>query len=160
MSLSQKIAAALDDQGANLSSPTTLVVDDGSQQLTLVLELATPIGVRCQNLEFSLPSSEPRPISALRRWAERVAARATYLMEPLKVVEADSTVGEVLLRSEGPTARNGRRAFYEVRIRSAGTLGIARVAFDESTRRREPESFTLTREVLERLVDDVEASAA
>jgi hypothetical protein len=160
MSLSQKIAAALDDPSANFASPSTVSVEEQPHRLSLALDMASPVGVRCRSLEFNSLGSSARPIEQLRAWADRLAVRATYLMEPLKVVEADDLEGEVLLRSQTPTPRQGRRAFYEVRINRSGSLQLSRVSFDESSRRRGLEPFTLTREVLERLVDDLTTSAA
>ena len=43
-------------------------------------------------------------------------------------------------------------------LRSEGTLHFARVRFDEETRRRRPTTCQMTREVLERLADDLVAS--
>src|SRR4051812_40716351 len=37
-----------------------------------------------------------------RQWADRVAERATGLLEPLKVLEVDATEDEAVLRSDGP----------------------------------------------------------
>ena len=76
-------------------------------------------------------------------------------MEPLRVVEIDPVGVEVELRSAAPTQRNGVRAYYEVRLRRGGTLDLARVVFDDATRTRRDEPFQMTREVLERLTDDL-----
>jgi hypothetical protein len=160
MNLSQKIAAALDDVGTNVASPTTVSVDDGLARVSLALELTSPVGVRCHNMEMTIPASEPRSLANLREWANRFVAKATYLMEPLAVVEADASAGEVLVRSNGPTSRGGRRAFYEARFTSSGDFRLSRVSFDEVTRRRDPEAFSLTREALERVVDDLVTTAS
>jgi hypothetical protein len=96
----------------------------------------------------------------LKAWGDRVAARVTYLMEPLVVIEVDPVGGEVELRSQSPTARNGQRTYYEVRMNRQGTLRLGRVAFDEQTRRRSAVTCQLTREVIERLTDDLVASLA
>jgi hypothetical protein len=155
MSLSRKIADALDDQGGTVVTPTVLHAEDGPFQMTIRYDLASPVGLRCQSLDFVAASAANRSLDELRAWAQRLASRASYLMEPLKFVEADALANEVLLRSDGPTPRQGRRAFYELRIQSPGTVRLSRVSFDETSRRREPESFQLTREALERLVDDL-----
>jgi hypothetical protein len=159
MNLSQKIAAALDDPGASADFPATLSVEDGLARLLVTVDLASPVGVRCQSLEMTIPASSPLSLTRLREWATRFVAKATYLMEPLAVVEADASVGEVLVRSSGPTSRGGRRAFYEARFNSVGSFRLTRASFDEASRRREPEPFSITREVLERLVDDLVVTA-
>jgi hypothetical protein len=76
-------------------------------------------------------------------------------MEPLVVLEQDALAGNVAIRSHAPTARGETRAYYEIRIGGAGCLHFARVAFDDSIRRRHGVDCMMTREVLERLIDDI-----
>src|SRR5262249_6011764 len=97
---------------------------------------------------------------ALRAWGERLAGRVSYLMEPLKVLEVDPAGGEVQIRSQNPTTRSEQRGYYEVRLFEDGTLRMERLAFDEATRQRRPIPCQFTREVLERLADDIAASVA
>ena len=90
----------------------------------------------------------------------RLAGRITYLMEPLKVLEVDSGGGEVQIRSQSPTARDGERGYYEIRLFRQGMLRMQRFIYDASTRQRRESPCQLTREVLERLADDISASVA
>jgi hypothetical protein len=76
-------------------------------------------------------------------------------MESLVVLEVDPDGGEVELRSRAPSARGGRKSYYEARLSCSGALRLHRVAFDSSDRRRQAVPFQLSREVLERLVDDL-----
>jgi hypothetical protein len=158
MSLSQKIAAALDASPAPDAAPYDVTVEDAPHRLTLRLTAAGPIGLAFDALDFATSARSEWPPDALKSWGDRLAARVTYLMEPLVVVEHDVERGEVELRSHAPTARGPQRSFYEVRLGRQGTLHLARVAFEESNRRRHPAPCQMTREVLERLVDDVVAS--
>ena len=66
--------------------------------------------------------------------------------------------GEAALRSQSPTPRGELRSFYEVRLRSEGSLTFRRVAFESEARRRKSVPCQMTVEVLERLVDDLVAS--
>jgi hypothetical protein len=79
-------------------------------------------------------------------------------MEPLKVLEVDSGGGEVHIRSQSPTSRDDQKSYYEVRLFKQGVLRLGRRSFDEATRRRAVVPCRLTREVLERLGDDIVAS--
>lgn len=161
MSLSQQIVDALDKLPADLATPRELHASSGPHRLTLFLRLASAIGVEVEALEFSIATPEPadRSTESLRAWADRVANRVTYLMEPLVLLELDDEGGVAELRSQTPTARDGRRAFYEVRLNRQGTLRLRRLAFDEEDRRRQETPFQLSREVLERLADDLVATA-
>ncbi len=161
MSLSRQIAAALDDLSAISATPHDLTAESGPHRLTLSVRLASPVGVEVEALEFAVhdPSRPERSLDDLRAWANRVADRVTYLMEPLVLLEVDADGGQAELRSRNPTARDGRRAYYEVRLHRQGTLRLHRVAFDEADHKRRETHFQLSREVLERLTDDLVATA-
>ena len=81
----------------------------------------------------------------------------TYLMEPLRSSRSTPAGGEVQIRSHNPTTRGEHRGYYEVRLFKQGTLRMERHAFDEATRQRRTVPCQLTREVLERLADDIAA---
>jgi hypothetical protein len=155
MSLSKKIVAGLDEHGGpNL----LLACEDGPNRLTLDIELATPVGVSCRWLEFVTSARSAWSTGELKAWGDRIAARVTYLMEPLVVLEADAEEIEVSLRSKVPTTRDDRRSYYEIRLNRAGMLRMERIAYDEVARTRKSTAFQLTREILERLIDDLVAS--
>ena len=127
--------------------------------MTLHLTALDSVGVAFDSLEFVATDRTEWSSEALNAWGERLAARVTYLMEPLMVLEIDAGGGEVQIRSQAPTARGDQRGFYEVRLFSSGTLRMERFAFDEATRQRQRTTCQITREVVERLADDIAASA-
>jgi hypothetical protein len=161
MTLSRKIDVALDGPDAG-TPPCDLVLEDGGHRLAVHLTASGPVGLAFDSLELSATPREGAGAgwspAALKAWGERIAARVSYLMEPLVVLEQDALAGEVAIRSHAPTARGDLRAFYEIRIAPGGTLHLARLGFDEASRRRRPVDCMMTREVLERLVDDIVAS--
>jgi hypothetical protein len=160
MSLSIKIAAAVDAlSGAGVSPPYEAAAEAAGARLTLHLTAAGAVGLAFDALEFTAADRAERSPEALRAWADRLADRLTYLMEPLAVLEHDLGSGELVLRSQTPTARDGRRTFYEVRLRRDGTMRLGRVAFDDSARTRTPAPCRMTVEALERLADDLVACA-
>lgn len=158
MSLSRKIAAALDENTKAYTPPCEVTVEEGAHRLTLNLSAVDTVGVGLDSLEFATTSRPEWTVPELRAWGERLAARVTYLMEPLKILEIDATDGEVHLRSQSPTARDDRRGYYEVRLYRQGSLRMERCSFDEVARRRSKVPCQFTREVLERLADDIAAS--
>jgi hypothetical protein len=160
MSLSQKIAAALDARPDPGALPCETAAEDGAHRLALRLTAAGPVGLAFSTLEFATAARAEWTADALKGWADRLAARVTYLMEPLVVLEHDVDAGDVELRSQSPTPRAQTRTYYEVHLNRAGTLRLSRVAFDEATRRRRAVDCQMTREVLERLADDIVASVA
>jgi hypothetical protein len=159
MSLSQKIAAAIDENTRAYILPCAVTVEDGPNRLTLSLTALDTVGVAFDSLEFVATDRAQWSSDALRSWGERLAARVTYLLEPLKVIEIDAAGGEVQIRSQAPTARAQQRGFYEVRLYKQGSLRMERFVYNDATRERQRTACQLTREVVERLADDIAASA-
>jgi len=160
MTLSRRIAAALDERARAQDATSTVSVDDGPNRLQLDLTALDSVGVSFDALEFATTQRPEWSADDLTAWGERIAKRVTYLMEPLKVVEIDAAEGEVQIRSDAPTPRAELRGYYEILLGRAGTCRLHRFVFDETTRRRRRASCNLTREVLERLIDDIAATAA
>lgn len=159
MSLSRKIAAEVDDLVKTGAPPRCIRVSEGPHAIDLPVTLATPMGVECSGFEFRADDRGALSMDELRAWGDRLSARVTYLMEPLKPQEADALAGEVLMRSGAPTEKGGRRSYYEARLKSTGALRFDRIAYDESARTRKPIPCQFTSEVVERLADDLVATA-
>jgi hypothetical protein len=154
MSLSTAIAAELD---ARPDQTGIVSAQDGPDLLALDISAHAPVGVMLEHLDYSVsdPSRPEWTIDELQAWGDRLAKKVTYLMEPLVVLEVDAQGGEVELRSQSPTPRGQLRSYYEVRLNKSGTLRLFRMTFDSTDRRRRPSQFQLSREVLERLADDL-----
>ena len=60
----------------------------------------------CALNEFSLEKSTAMS-EDLDAWAERIAASATGLLEPLRLIEIDRHLGNALLRSDARASRTG-----------------------------------------------------
>lgn len=159
MSLSQKIAAALDENTRAYNLPCAVSVEDGPNRLTLGLTSLDSVGVAFDGLEFVATDRTDWTSEALNAWGQRLAARVTYLLEPLKVLEIDAGGGEVQIRSQAPSARADQHGYYEVRLFRNGSLRMERYAFSDATRQRQRSTCQFTREVIERLADDIVASS-
>jgi hypothetical protein len=158
MSLSKKIAAALDENTRAYVLPCTVTVEDSPHRVTLHLTALDTVGVAFTSFEFATTSRAEWSSEALNDWGARLSNRINYLMEPLKVLEIDSGGGEVQIRSQSPTSRQEQRGYYEMRLFRQGMLRMQRFTFDEKARQRSSSPCQLTREVLERLADDIVAS--
>lgn len=160
MSLSQKIADALDAPLGPEGLPGDFTIESGADRLTLRLTASGPVGLAFDTLRFESGARPEWSDADLGDWSHRIASRVTYLMEPLVVLEHDTVGGAVEMRSEAPTARGELRSFYEMRLGRKGDVSLSRVTFDATTRRRRATSCQMTREVLERLADDLVACAS
>ena len=161
MTLSQKIADALENhaRSAGTVGPGTIQVATQDHRIALGQVVGGPVGVAFGELSFAATDPDPALSgSDLRSWGDRLAARLTYLMEPLVVLEVDAVAGSAELRSESPTTRGEVTSFYEVRLGRDRSLRLQRLRFDAATRQRRATACQLTGEVLERLTDDLVAS--
>ena len=158
MSLSKKIAAALDENTRAYVLPCTVTIEDAPHRVTMHLTALDTVGVAFTSIEFATTSRAEWTSEALSEWGNRLSSRITYLMEPLKVLEIDAGGGEVQIRSQTPTAREAERGYYEMRLFRQGMLRMQRFTYDGATRQRRESPCQLTREVLERLADDIAAS--
>jgi hypothetical protein len=158
MSLSQKIAAALDENTKAYVLPCSVTIEESPNRLTLHITALDTIGLACTALEFVTTRRSEWSSESLQEWGTRLAGRVTYLMEPLKVIEIDTAGGEVQIRSQSPTPRADQRGYYEIRLFREGNLRMERFVLDEAARQRRSTPCQLTREVLERLADDIAAS--
>jgi len=94
--------------------------------------------------------------TALRTWAERIAKRASGLLESLKVLEIDDSQNIAILRSDTPSRRDGVIAYYEVRVTGTSSANVRRYQIDSTKGRpREQVAFAVTNESLEKLVRDI-----
>lgn len=100
-------------------------------------------------------TAESAPKVELRPWAERVAGRATGLLEPLRLLEVDDARGEALLRSDAPARKGEELYYYEVKLEAVGRATVRRYQAAQTAGRREQVGFALTHEALAKLADDL-----
>jgi hypothetical protein len=92
----------------------------------------------------------------LTAWADKIAKRVTGLMEPLQVIEIDSTRQEAILRSQSPTNRGDQAFYYEVKLLGTSRADVRRYqSTPKSSNRRQQVAFALTHEVTAKLFSDL-----
>jgi hypothetical protein len=110
----------------------------------------------CLIRELSLTRiGEPPSGSTARGWAERVAAQVSGLLEPLALIEADTTQNVAILRSVPPSRRGDTVAYYEVILTGVSQATLRRYQVDTLGAKREQVAFALTHEVLARVAGDI-----
>lgn len=95
--------------------------------------------------------------AGLRARAERVAARATGLLEPLRVVEVDAPRLQAQLRSQSPSQRDEQNFYYEVLLTASGSGTVRRYQAAQGKEHRTQVLFALTHEALAKLAADLTA---
>jgi len=121
------------------------------------------IGVMLSYVVIEKDRQEEREATTyLKDVAEAIEKRINYLMEPLRIVEIDSTSNAVQIRSENPEVAEREVSYFEIVLRSGKWFGgrdhvsMHRYAHrpEEETNRRSI-GFPLTKQQFERLLNDL-----
>jgi len=92
----------------------------------------------------------------VRAWATRIADRATGLMEPLRLIEADAKQGKAILRSDAPAHRDGKALYYELELRQTDRKSATLQRFaGQIGEKREAVPFVLTHDAIVKLALDI-----
>lgn len=126
---------------------------DGGDRLVARVDQAGPLAVSCWELRLETDRLAGAPINRVKQVAEQVTRRVTYLLEPIQPIEADAEACVVQLRSTKPDDRGGVRSYYEVLVRTGGSVSLQRY---ESPRGqlRQAVAMNLTHEIVGRLAED------
>jgi hypothetical protein len=151
--LLQKLAEWRFDNGRQ-----TLTVADPETGWTAAVVADCGESVGCQLWEMNLTRPATAPSVDLKTRAERLAGRATGLMEPLRLIEVDVQGDTALLRSAAPQKRGDDLFYYEVLLRSA-SAGVRRYQSSTKGDARRQIAFPLTHEALAKLGADLTADA-
>lgn len=164
MSLSLDLAAALTPfTGRTFATPHPVSVSDATG-ITLSIELLAvdSVGVACEELRLDVPNLSSANLDTLKKWADGLCKRVTYLLETLNPLEYDAQGNEVLIRSQPPDTSSspGKTKYYEVQLSShgSGKFSLRRFETDRVTGGRAPVPLRITHEQLAKLVNDLTAT--
>lgn len=130
---------------------------DGGRRLSLGVARVDALAVAFTELRLETPALAGAPVARVRSVAERLSERVTYLLEPLTPVEIDRDLAVVQMRSTAPHEDGESTAYYELLVRTGGSLALRRYRKPRGAL-REPLDATVTREALARLVGDFVAA--
>lgn len=153
------LAESLQSRLANwkVSSRTTLseAFPNSGWTIQITAERSDAIAMEAWEVVLTRNAEIPAPAS-VQDWAKSIASRATGLLERLKLLETDAVRDEAILRSDSPTQKGDRVAYYEVHLVGTHTASVRRYQADRKQGTpREQVPFALTHEVLAKLVGDV-----
>ena len=160
MDVGRQAAATLKSWGSFSGEPRTLVVT--GDRFTIAVEVRAADSLGCSLAEVRVRSLQPLRLGLeqLRSWGARLSKRIRYLLEALETLEVDEAAGRLLLRSSPPeTKPDGAVLYYELLLEGSGQLLLRRYRFDPTTRERAEEPIVCTRELVEKMFDDLAASA-
>lgn len=139
------------------NAPETLTVADetGVWSAAVNAVAVDRVGARLWEAAFRRANTT-LDTAALKTWGEKIAARVTGLLEPLRLLEVDEQQRIALLRSDKPGQRGDAVLYYEVRLTADATATVQRFqASHQAEAKRQQIEFTLTHEALAKLASDV-----
>ena len=128
---------------------------ESGQTAAVAADCADRVGCRVWELNLTRPEAASADLKAR---AERVASRATGLMESLRLVEVDAGRDTALLRSAAPQKGGDELSYYEVLLHGRGA-GVRRYQAPAQGGARRQVAFPLTHEALAKLAGDLTADA-
>jgi hypothetical protein len=140
---------------ANIGSGGAATVTVEAQPRTLTCEIVerNTLAVSFNSLRLRTAELASADSARLERIGNALAAKLTYLMEPISPIEFDAQGCVVQLRSNPPQRDDDGRSYYELLVRRGGEIVLTRYR-KENGNARQPITATVTREVLSRLVGD------
>jgi hypothetical protein len=150
----QQQLGRLENAGGAFQSPELIQIDGEDFRLTCEVTGVGSLGCAVNHLTVQSEQLAGKPIEDLKVRAEHLAAKLTYLLEPIAPIEIDSDGCAVQLRSDPPHREGDERTYYELLVLRSGELSLRRFRA-EHHRPREPITAHFTREVLGRLADDL-----
>jgi hypothetical protein len=158
MTLKARFANQLTAIGPFASGEHVCEIDEGTQHLECQLTALDSLGCALTRLALRSPALAGQSIEGLKKTAEQLAAKLTYLLEPISPIEIDAAGCVVQLRSNPPQKEADRTSYYELLVSRAGEISLCRYS-RVSKQGRDLIAAQLTREVLLRLAGDFSAAA-
>ena len=134
----------------------TVAVEVAPRQIKCDTLERTSLAVSFQRLQLATSELASASAADLQRISKLLSDRLTYLLEPISPIEVDAQACVVQMRSNPPHKDDDGRSYYELLVRRGGEITLARYR-KENGAARQPIPATVTREVLLRLVGDIEA---
>jgi len=160
MDLGRQAASRLKSWGSFSGEPRILAVTGDRFAIAAEVRAADSLGCSLAEVRLRSLQSLQLGLEQLRNWGARLSKRIRYLLEALETLEVDEAAGRLLLRSSPPeTKPDGAVFYYEVLLEGSGQLLLRRYRFDPTTRERADEAIVCTRELVEKMFDDLAASA-
>src|SRR5262245_52575431 len=158
MTLKANTQTALSNLSTSGAAPQALAASDAGQRLTAQIVAIDGLALAFEHLTVVSDALATSPIEQLKKVADALSKKLTYLLEPISPIEVDADQCIVQLRSNPPQRDDNGTFYYELLVRRGGHLSLQRFQKQPGgTRHTVPAQ--VTREVFLRLVGDFSAAA-
>ena len=145
-------------KGYSSSAPTVVRVSDPTGiQIEIEFTQVDSLACAFRQITVHVPAMNQVAFDVLKRWADALSQRITYLLEQISPLEYDPAAGQVLIRSTRPDQLPQGAQYYEMVLSShgAGSFTLRRYSSIKGTPGRTPIDLQVTHEVLYKLCDDL-----
>jgi len=153
MNLKEKIDRELTQLSTSSADEHLLSIDVDHGKLECQLTAIDSMGCSFRNLELQTSKLADASVNELKDLSDSLSQRLSYLLEPIGLVEADDEHCVVQLRSNPPQQDEDATSYYELLLRSGGTISLCRYTKNRGGIRQVVPAM-VTREVLGRLATD------
>lgn len=158
MSLSQNVTAELERLNCPTTTSQAVSTSDGPHRFECELAALDSLGCAFSRFELHSDRLATATIDQLKKVAEQLSSRLTYLLEAIKPVEVDADQCVVQLRSMPPHKSDTGTSYYELHVCRGGLLNLCRYQAQPGQPREQVPAH-VTREVFLRLVQDFAEAA-
>ena len=145
-------------KGFSALTPVTVQVSDLTG-IVIEIEFTQVDSLACavRQITVHVPAISQAAFDVLKRWANALSQRITYLLEQVSPLEYDPAAGQVLIRSTRPDQLPDGTQYYEMVLSShgTGTFSLKRFCSVKGTPGRTQIDLQVTHEVLYKLCDDL-----
>ena len=132
---------------------------NGPDSVEIAVDLTAVDSMSCSSREIrlSVPALSGADFDTLKKWAEELCRRVTYLLENIGPLELDPDAGKVLIRSTPPHRQAGTMKFYEILLQShsGGNFSLRRFQSETGKPGRDQVEIQTTHEMLQKLIEDL-----
>ena len=158
MSLKTQAESALSNVATFTQGYHTIDLAEAACRLSADLVALDALALAFDHLTVTNQTLVNATIDQLKKVADRLSKRLTYLLEPISPIEVDANQCVVQLRSNPPQKDDNGTRYYELLVRRGGELSLRRFQ-KQAGGVREKIPAQVTREVFLRLVDDFSRAA-
>ncbi len=159
MSLTDDLTSQLTRMHGFASTSPKTVALSGPDQIVLEIDFVAVDSMSCsfREIRLNVPKLSGAGFDDLKKWAQALSQRITYLLEHIGPLEYDPSRGEVLIRSTPPSQQAGTPQFYEILLssHSGGNFSLRRYVNPPGAAFRQQVDMQATHEVLHKLVNDL-----
>lgn len=138
---------------------TVVSASENGEKLVVRVDRAGTLALSLFELRLETNKLTGAPMPHVRLVAQQLTEKITYLLEPICPVEADAEACVVQLRSTKPQQDDASLAYYELLVRTGGSISLHRYEKPKGGLRREV-AMQLTKEVVNRLAGDFLAAVS